>query len=46
MSNYPYAIGDLIEKPNTYFYSQFGGAAFIAAWRALYDRVAASATAQ
>jgi hypothetical protein len=34
VSNYPYATGDLIEKPNTYFYSQFGGAAFIAAWRA------------
>jgi hypothetical protein len=30
---YPYATGDLIEQPNTYFYSEYGGHAFIAAWR-------------
>lgn len=41
MSNYPYASGDLIEKPNTYFYSEFGGAAFIAAWRASRARTGA-----
>ena len=36
---YPYASGDLIETPNTYFYSQFGGEAFIAAWRAQRNKV-------
>jgi len=34
MTLYPYAKGDLIENPNSYFYSQFGGRAFMAAWRA------------
>jgi methionyl-tRNA formyltransferase len=34
MTHYPYARGDLIENPNSYFYSQFGGRAFIGAWRA------------
>ncbi len=33
MTDYPYATGDLIEAPNTYFYSQYGGRAFVAAWR-------------
>jgi hypothetical protein len=31
--NYPYATGDLIEQPNTYFYSEYGGRGFVAAWR-------------
>lgn len=34
MSAYPYARGDLLEQRNTYFYSPFGGEAFLAAWRA------------
>jgi hypothetical protein len=33
VTTYPYATGDLIETPNTYFYSQYGGRAFVAAWR-------------
>ena len=33
MTSYPYAAGDLIETPNTYFYSQYGGRAFVTAWR-------------
>ncbi|MBT4490564.1 MAG: hypothetical protein HOK30_13005 [Rhodospirillaceae bacterium] len=33
MTSYPYATGDLIETPNSYFYSEYGGTAFIAAWR-------------
>jgi hypothetical protein len=30
---YPYADGDLIEAPNSYFYSQYHGLDFITAWR-------------
>ena len=33
MTSYPYAAGDLIETPNTYFSSQYGGRAFVTAWR-------------
>ena len=33
MTDYPYAKGDLIEAPQRYFYAQYGGHAFIAAWR-------------
>ena len=33
MINYPFANGDLIETPNTYFYSEYHGRGFIAAWR-------------
>lgn len=33
---YPYAEGDRLEDRNTYFYSQFGGTAFLAAWK--HDR--------
>ena len=33
MTSYPYATGDLIETPNTYFYSEYGGHAFVTAWR-------------
>ncbi len=32
VKSYPYATGDLIEQPNTYFYSEYGGYAFVAAW--------------
>lgn len=38
---YPYAEGNLLAQPHTYFYSAFAGAAFLAAWRA--QRVAAAA---
>ncbi len=38
MITYPYATGDLIENPNTYFYSEYGGHDFIMAWR--QDRAA------
>lgn len=34
MSAYPYSRGDLLEQRNTYFYSTFGGEAFLSAWRA------------
>ena len=30
---YPYAAGDLLERPNTYFYSAYHGRAFLDAWR-------------
>ena len=30
---YPYASGDLLENRNTYFYTPFGGQAFLDAWR-------------
>lgn len=30
--DYPYAHGDLLEWPNTYFYSPFHGKAFVSAW--------------
>ena len=33
MTTYPYADGDLIETPNTYYYSEYHGHDFIAAWR-------------
>jgi len=33
MTLYPYALGDLIEQPNTYHYSAYNGRDFIAAWR-------------
>ena len=33
MTLYPYGTGDLIETPNTYFYSEYHGRDFIAAWR-------------
>jgi hypothetical protein len=33
VTTYPYATGDLIETPNTYFYSAYGGRDFVAAWR-------------
>lgn len=33
MTIYPYASGDLIEHPNTYFYSQYHGREFIDAWQ-------------
>lgn len=33
MTIYPYATGDLIETPNTYFYSDYHGRDFVAAWR-------------
>lgn len=35
---YPYAQGALLERPHSYFYSAYGGAAFVQAWRA--DRAA------
>ncbi|MBT3331177.1 MAG: hypothetical protein HOK21_23160 [Rhodospirillaceae bacterium] len=31
--DYPYARGDLIDAPQRYSYSQYGGQAFVAAWR-------------
>jgi len=39
---YPYATGDLIEQPNTYFYSEYHGGEFIMAWRR--ERLAVLAT--
>lgn len=41
MTLYPYATGDLIETPNTYFYSEYHGQDFIAAWRQSRDAVLA-----
>lgn len=31
-ADYKYATGDLLEKPNTYFYSVYQGEAFVSAW--------------
>jgi hypothetical protein len=33
VTDYPYATGNLIERPNNYFYSEYGGREFVAAWR-------------
>lgn len=33
-ASYPYGEGDLLSQPHTYFYSAFGGRAFLDAWRA------------
>ncbi|MFP6747795.1 MAG: hypothetical protein VCD66_09395 [Alphaproteobacteria bacterium] len=33
MTLYPYADGDLIEAPNSYFYSRYDGLEFLTAWR-------------
>ena len=32
-AQYLYASGDLLDQPNTYFYSEYGGRAFLQAWR-------------
>jgi len=32
MSDYPYSKGDLLEKPNTYFYTPYNGMDFLLAW--------------
>lgn len=40
---YPYDQGDLLSQPHNYFYSPFGGASFLGAWkeaRAHYARMA------
>ncbi len=37
---YPYASGDLLAAPNTYFYAAYGGRNFLAAWQAERRRVA------
>ncbi|MGE5548198.1 MAG: hypothetical protein ACM33T_14930 [Solirubrobacterales bacterium] len=42
---YDYATGNLLEDRNTYFYSRYGGAAFLAAWRAQRDEAARPAAA-
>ena len=34
---YPYADGPLLEERNTYFYSEFGGEAFLRAWAETRD---------
>ncbi len=39
MISYPYATGDLIETPNTYFYSEYGGHGFVSAWRDSRNKV-------
>lgn len=37
--SYNYAQGNLLDKPNTYFYSQFFGADFLLAWRKQRDEI-------
>jgi len=37
--NYPYAKGDLLHKPNNYFYSEFVGSNFVNTWRRERERV-------
>ena len=32
-SAYPYAAGDVLERPNTYYYSVYQGQEFLSAWR-------------
>jgi methionyl-tRNA formyltransferase len=41
-TTYPYASGYLLASPNTYFYANYGGRDFLAAWRAERQRVAAT----
>ena len=40
-SKYPYATGDLINKPNSYFYSPYHGIQFIDYWRKARSEVLA-----
>ncbi len=37
ITDYPFARGDLLDHPNTYFYSPYEGRAFLAAWRRQRD---------
>ncbi len=37
--NYPYATGDLLRKPNTYFYTNYIGVQFLKHWRDERNRV-------
>ena len=37
--NYPYAKGDLLRKPNTYFYTKFVGVQFLKHWQDERERV-------
>lgn len=32
-ASYPFAKGDLLQKPNTYFYTPYGGTKFLTAWQ-------------
>lgn len=41
--SYPYAQGDLLSKPNTYFYAEYGGREFIDAWKAVRAKLAGKA---
>ncbi|RYY94837.1 MAG: hypothetical protein EOO24_23980 [Comamonadaceae bacterium] len=40
---YPYATGELLERPANYSYSRFGGVAFLDAWRAQRSGLSAHA---
>lgn len=40
-TQYSYAEGDLLEKPNTYQYSQYGGREFVLAWQSHRESVQA-----
>ena len=39
MNLYPYTTGDLLEKPNTYFYAQYHGQNFLNAWKAEREEI-------
>jgi len=39
---YPYATGELIDTPNSYFYTEYHGRDFIAAWRQNRDGILAN----
>jgi hypothetical protein len=44
MKEYPYAMGDLLGKPHSYFYTAYEGREFLVAWRAHRDRCVAGVT--
>jgi len=37
--NYPYAKGDLLQKPNTYFYTEFVGGHFLNYWQGEREQI-------
>ncbi len=42
--SYPFAEGDLLQNPNTYFYTPYSGAEFLAAWQRQRDATAKDVT--
>ena len=39
MNLYPYASGDLLKNPNSYFYTKYGVIQFLSAWRENREKI-------